>query len=60
MNVNLHYKSQVWNLGLGRIFNSMPAEIAKFILETKLREFAILLNDDIVVLVTDGSSVMIK
>ena len=60
MNVNLHYKSQVWILGLGRIFNSMPAEIAKDILETKLREFGVLLNGDIVALVTDGASVMIK
>ena len=60
MNVNLHYKSQFWILGLGRIFNRMPAEIAKDILETKLREFGVLLNDDIVALVTDGASVMIK
>ena len=54
MNVNLHYKYQVWILGLGRIFNSMPAKIAKDILETKLREFGVLQNDDIVALVTDG------
>ena len=60
MNVNLHYESQVWILGLGRIFNSMPAEFAKNILETKLREFGVLLNNDIVALVTDGASVMIK
>ena len=60
MLINLHYKSQVWILGLGRIFNSMPAEIAKDILETKLREFGVLLNDDIVALLTDGAPVMIK
>ena len=60
MNVNLHYKFQVWDLGMVRIFNSMPAEIAKDILEMRLREFDILLNDDVVALLTDGASVMKK
>ena len=60
MNVNRHYKFQVWNLGMGRIFNSMPAEIAKDILEVRLREFDILLTDDVVALVTDGASVIKK
>ena len=60
MNVNLHYKSKVWILGLTRIFNSMPAERAKDILEEKLKEFGIHLNDDIVAVITDGTSVMTK
>ena len=60
MNVNLHYKSKVWILGLTRIFYSMPAERAKDILEEKLKEFGIHLNDDVVAVITDGASVMTK
>lgn len=60
MNVNLHYKSKVWILGLTRIFDSMPAERAKYLLEEKLKEFGIQLNDDVVAVTTDGASIMTK
>ena len=40
MNVNLHLKLQVWILGLARIFNTMPAESAKGILEDDLHFLA--------------------
>ena len=38
----------------------MPAQRAKDILEEKLKEFGIHLNDDIVAVITDGASVMTK
>ena len=55
MNVNLHYKSKVWILGLTRIFDNMPAERAKGILEEKLKELGIHLNDYVVAVITDGA-----
>jgi len=63
MNVNVHTfhdKSLFWNLGLIRVFGSMPAESGVSILKKKLTQFGLLLEKDIICITTDGASVMKK
>ncbi|CAH0405771.1 unnamed protein product [Chilo suppressalis] len=64
MNVNVHTylkgKAVFWNLGLIRVFGSMPAENGVSILKTKLTEFGLILEKDIINITTDGASVMKK
>lgn len=60
MNVNVHGNDFFWNLGLIRVYGSMPAESRVSILNTKLTEFGLILEKDIVNITTDGASVMKK
>lgn len=64
MNVNVHTffngNALFWNLGLIRVFGSMPAESGVSILKTKLIEFGLILEKDIINITTDGASVMKK
>lgn len=64
MNVNIHTwkdnKAVFWNLGLIRIYGSMPAEAAVDLLRKRLLEFGLSLDDDVVNITTDGASVMTK
>lgn len=64
MNVNIHTckknKSVFWNLGLIRIYGSMPAETAVDLLKKRVSEFGLSLDDDVVNITTDGASVMTK
>ena len=64
MNVNVHTflngNAVFWNLGLIRVFGSMPAESGVSILKTKLTEFGLILEKDIINITTDGASVMKK
>lgn len=60
MNINLHHEERIWNLGLVRIRNSMTAETCLKVLEDRLAEYGLSLDEDIVCFVTDGSSTMIK
>lgn len=64
MNVNIHTcknnKAVFWNLGLIRIYGSMPAETAVDLLKKRLSEFGLFLDDDVVNITTDGASVMTK
>lgn len=60
MNINLHgMNNKFWNLGLCRIHGSMPAEKCANIIDIKLKEFDISL-ENIVSITTDGASVMKK
>lgn len=58
MNINVH--SSNWNLGLCRVWGSMPAERCVEILKAKLENFGLNLSVDIVAIITDGASVMKK
>ena len=61
MNVNVHADGdKFWSLGMVRVQGSMPAEKCVELLETKLREFGLSLEKDIVCICTDGASVMRK
>ena len=59
MNVNPRYKSRVWILGLARISHSMSGENAKILLEAKLGEFDIHLNDNVVAVPKTTSPIML-
>lgn len=60
MNINVHRSdNKFWNLGLCRIHGSMPAERCVILIESKLKEFGISL-ENIVSITTDGASVMKK
>ena len=58
VNINVHVKNQHWNLGIIRIFGSMPADKAVTIFREKLKKFGIRLV--ILAATTDGASVMQK
>ena len=60
ININVHVKNRHWNLGMVRIFGSMPADKAVTIVREKLKEFGICLDSDIVAATTDGAAVMKK
>lgn len=60
MNVNVHELKSYWNLGLIRILGSMPAEKCVSLLNERLNNFKIKLEDDIIGITTDGASVMKK
>ena len=53
MNINVHVVDRHWNLGLVRIFGSMPAEKAEAVVKKKLDEFGIDLDSDVVATTTD-------
>ncbi|CAG5049039.1 unnamed protein product [Parnassius apollo] len=66
MNINIHIGveftdgSHYKNLGLVRMDGSMPSETCIRLLKEKLSEFELSLDRDIVAIVTDGASVMLK
>jgi hypothetical protein len=61
MVVNVHQQGpKFWSLGLIRVSGTMPAEKCVVLLEQKLHKFGLDLCDDIVAIVTDGASVMVK
>jgi hypothetical protein len=61
MCLNLHAPmGKVHNLGMKRIIGSMKAEDAVAMIEAKLNDFGLCLQDDILGMVTDGASVMVK
>ena len=60
ININVHVKNRHWNLGMVKIFGSMPADKAVTIVREKLKEFGICLDSDIVAATTDGADVMKK
>lgn len=61
MVVNVHEQGpKYWCLGLIRVHGSMPADKCVSLLENKLAEFNINLENDIVGICTDGASVMTK
>ena len=57
MNLNLHYGSDPVNLGMVRIKGSMPVERVKTLVNERLLEFGLKM-EDIVAATTDGVSVM--
>ena len=57
MNLNLHYDSDPVNLGMVRIKGSLPAERVANLVEGRLQEFGLKM-EDIVAATTDGASVM--
>ena len=48
MNINVHVEDRHWNLGLVRIFGSMPAEKVVAVMKKKVDEFGIDLDSDVV------------
>lgn len=66
ININVHCGdefadgSHFKNLGLVRIYGSLPAETCIQLLKEKLSEFELSLDGDIVAIVTDGAKVMLK
>lgn len=60
MNINIHSENKVWNLGLIRMFGSVPATKCVEVVDTKLKEFGLSLKNDIVCITTDGAAVMKK
>lgn len=60
MNINVHLKSEFWNLGLARIVGTCPAEKCIEIIKQKLATFGLDFESDIVCITTDGASVMKK
>lgn len=63
MNINLHYHKKAAgfiNLGLIRVFGSMPATTCVKMVEHKLDAFGVSLANDIVSISTDGATVMRK
>ena len=63
LNINVHSgspKGQFWNLGLVRIHGSLPAEKCIQLVNSKLNDFRLSLETDIVSITTDGAAVMQK
>lgn len=66
ININVHgffensSEIKFWNLGLVPIPGSMPAETCIDLVQNKLKDFNLSLENDIVGLTTDGASVMVK
>jgi len=51
---------KIWNLGLIRVYGSMPSEVCVKLLEEKLSAHDLSLDKDIVCVTTDGASLMCK
>ncbi|KAF2901604.1 hypothetical protein ILUMI_04583 [Ignelater luminosus] len=64
LNINVHTYANdrvlFWNLGLTRIFGSIPATVCVEILRKQLKELDLDLDIDIVAITTDAASVMVK
>ena len=59
MNINIHENLEFFNIGLCRVFGSLPADKCVYMLNSKLMRFGLDLNK-IVGLTTDGAAVMVK
>lgn len=64
LNLNIHTKSDakvlLWNIGLIRVTGCLPVELCVKIIKSKLQEFGLDLEKDIVAIITDGASIMEK
>ena len=60
INLNLHFPVGLKSLGLIRTKGSMVTERAIELVQERLYEYALPLNDDIVSTTTDGTSIMMK
>jgi len=60
LNVNIHIKSDFWNLGLARVKGSLPFEICIKLVEERLQIYGISFHEDIICITTDGAPVMQK
>ncbi|UYV61306.1 hypothetical protein LAZ67_1004295 [Cordylochernes scorpioides] len=60
LNINIHSRTKVWNLGLTRISGVFSSEQCKYVIGAKLLEFGIDFETDIVCVTTDGCAMMVK
>ena len=60
INLNLHFSVGFQSLGLIRVKGSLRTERAIELVQERLHEYALSLNDDIVSTITDGASIMMK
>ena len=60
MNINCHFQGGFHSLGLVRIHGSMDTKKAIRLVEDRLNYFGLDLNTDIVAMITDGASLMVK
>ncbi|UYV63827.1 hypothetical protein LAZ67_2005760 [Cordylochernes scorpioides] len=60
LNINIHSRTKVWNLGLTRICGVFSSEQCKYVIGAKLLEFGIDFETDIVCVTTDGCAMMVK
>ena len=60
MNINCHFQGGFHSLGLVRIHGSMDTKKAIRLVEDRLNCFGLDLNTDIVAMITDGASLMVK
>ncbi|UYV62448.1 hypothetical protein LAZ67_2000628 [Cordylochernes scorpioides] len=58
LNINIHSRTKVWNLGLTRISGVFSSEQCKYVIGAKLLEFGIDFETDIVRVTTDGYAMM--
>ncbi|UYV64370.1 K02A2.6-like [Cordylochernes scorpioides] len=60
LNINIHSRTKVWNLGLTRISGVFSSEQCKYVICAKLLEFGIDFETDIVCVTTDECAMMVK
>lgn len=60
LNVNVHAQKQVWNLGLIRVNENLPADECIEVIRKKLEVFGLCLDKDIVCITTDGENIIGK
>lgn len=60
LNINIHAEKKIWNIGVTQVSGSMPAEKCIEVIDLKLKDHGLSLNEDIVCITTDGASVMKK
>ncbi|UYV75313.1 SLC9B2 [Cordylochernes scorpioides] len=60
LNINIHSRTKVWNLGLTRISGVFSSEQCKYVIGAKLLEFGIDFETDIECVTTDGCAMMVK
>ena len=61
LTINIHAEQPVWfNLGMVRVWGSQTAATLLKLVETRLSEYGLCVEDDIVAMVTDGASIMKK
>ncbi|UYV80790.1 hypothetical protein LAZ67_19001745 [Cordylochernes scorpioides] len=60
LNINIHSRTKVCNLGLTRISGVFSSEQCKYVIGAKLLEFGIDFETDIVCVTTDGCAMMVK
>ncbi|UYV62139.1 hypothetical protein LAZ67_1007957 [Cordylochernes scorpioides] len=58
LNINIHSRTKVWNLGLTRISGVFSSEQCKYVIGAKLLEFGIDFETDIECVTTDGCAMM--